>query len=99
MIEALKDMTYMVRHNRNCPKAFEVRLTGSGLLAKFSWLGTISRQYGRHEPIDNDDIGYGDTADEAAANALATRAERLERTFAIPKRVRAFKHVWREDRI
>lgn len=99
MIDILKSETYMVRHNPNCPKAFEVRLTGSGLLANLSWLGTISRQYGRHQPIDNDDTGYGNTADEAAENALAARAERLERTHYAPQRARAFRQVWREDRL
>jgi hypothetical protein len=99
MIDALKGLTYMVRHNPNCPKAFEVRLTGAGLLATVSWLGTISRQYGRNQPIDNDDKGYGDTLEEAAENAIAAREERLERTMYAPQRARAFKKVWREERL
>lgn len=62
MIEALKDRTYMVRHNPNCPKRFEVRLTGMGLLASMT---------GGPQMQTRDAVGYGDTADEAAADALA----------------------------
>lgn len=62
MIEALKDRTYMVRHNPNCPKRFEVRLTGMGLLVSMI----------RGPQLQNGDaVGYGDTVDEAAADALA----------------------------
>lgn len=61
MIEALKDRTYMVRHSPNCPKRFEVRLTGLALLVSM----------GRGPLMKGDAVGYGDTADEAAANALA----------------------------
>jgi hypothetical protein len=99
MIDALKDQTYMVRHNPNCPKAFEVRLSGLGLLAKFEWLGTISAQYGRHQPATRDDVGYGDTLEEAAENALSARNDRLERTLYAPQRARIFNKVWREDRL
>jgi hypothetical protein len=77
MIEALKDQTYMVRHSPNCPKRFEVRLTGMALLV--SMVGGPQMRPG-------DDVGYGDTADEAAANALAIRAERAWR----PK----FREIW-----
>ena len=63
MIEALKDRTYMVRHNPNCPKRFEVRLTGFGLLV------SMTRRHPRLKC--GDAVGYGDTADEAAANAIA----------------------------
>lgn len=63
MIEALKDRTYMVRHSPNCPKRFEVRLTGMALLASMSNGPHMKR---------SDAVGYGDTADEAAANALAS---------------------------
>lgn len=66
MIESLRDLTYMVRHNPNCPKRFEVRLTGIGL--RHSYVSGIGN--------DHDDIGYGDTADEAAANALAAKQRR-----------------------
>lgn len=65
MIAALKDYTYMVRHSPNCPKRFEVRLSGLALLVSFS-NGPKLR--------NGDAIGYGDTADEAAANALASLA-------------------------
>lgn len=67
MIDALRNQTYMVRHNPNCPKPFEVRLTGLGLLASLVW----------RAPNDGDDKGYGDTIEEAAENALMARAERL----------------------
>lgn len=67
MIEALKDRTYMVRHNPNCPKRFEVRLTGAALLAAFS---SVKMRYG-------DAVGYGDTAEEAAANALAAMSPQV----------------------
>lgn len=66
MIESLRDMTYMVRHNPNCPKPFEVRLTGAGLTQILPFVRA-----------PRDDVGYGDTADEAAAWALAARAARL----------------------
>jgi hypothetical protein len=65
MIEALKDLTYMVRHNPNCPKRFEVRLTGAALLYAFTHIHPVA-----------DAVGYGDTADEAAANALTARRDR-----------------------
>jgi hypothetical protein len=67
MIEALKDRTYMVRHSPNCPKRFEVRLTGLGLLIE------ASRSFAQLK--QSDAIGYGDTADEAAANALAALSQ------------------------
>jgi hypothetical protein len=60
MIESLRDRTYMVRHNPNCPKRFEVRLTGAGITALFP----------PHIKPPRDCVGYGDTADDAAANAL-----------------------------
>lgn len=66
MIESLRDLTYMVRHSPNCQKRFEVRLSGIGLL--HSYLGGVAK--------DNDDVGYGDTADEAAANALKAKQKR-----------------------
>lgn len=73
MIDALHDCTYMVRHNPNCPKRFEVRLSGMGLLAA---MGT-----GPGLKL-GDAIGYGDTADEAAANAIADREARDDRMSA-----------------
>lgn len=97
--DRLQAETYMVRHNPNCPKAFEVRLSGLGLLAKFEWLGTISAQYGRHQPATRDDVGYGDTLEEAAANALDARDDRLDRLIHMPRRRAAFNQVWREDRL
>lgn len=68
MIDCLRSETYMVRHNPNCPKAFEVRLTGAGIACNF-WPRLI------RAPAD--DVGYGDTAEEAGINALAARAARL----------------------
>lgn len=71
MIEALKDRTYMVRHSPNCPKRFEVRLTGMALLMSFAD-GPRRMQY-------RDVIGYGDTAEEAAADALASELSSTHR--------------------
>jgi hypothetical protein len=71
MIDALKDRTYMVRHSPNCPKRFEVRLTGMALLMSFAD-GPRRMQY-------RDVLGYGDTADEAAANALASEISLRDR--------------------
>lgn len=96
MIDILKDTTYMVRHNPNCPKRFEVRLSGMALLMQgILGFGSLSRP----EMKTGDDVGYGDTAEEAAQNALATRTERLERTLHAPQRARVFNKVWREDRL
>lgn len=66
MIEALKSRTYMVRHNPNCPKRFEVRLTGAGITR----LG-----FPPYVMPPKDIVGYGDTADEAAADALRAEME------------------------
>lgn len=64
MIAALADRTYMVRYSPNCSKRFEVRLSGMGLLVSMQgWPWPQLKQ--------GDAVGYGDTADEAAANALA----------------------------
>ena len=71
MIEALKDRTYMVRHSPNCPKRFEVRLTGMGLLVSMQ----VSGAYYLPQCLD-DAVGYGDTAAEAAANALIAESKR-----------------------
>lgn len=66
MIDALRDCTYMVRHNPNCPKRFEVRLTGMGLLVAMG--RGPSMKFG-------DAVGYGDTAEEAAANTMAAKSD------------------------
>lgn len=76
MSNALANLTYMVRHNPNCPKRFEVRLSGMALLISM----------GCGPKMIDDDVGYGDTFEEAAANALAVKSERAWR----PK----FREIW-----
>lgn len=78
MIESIKDLTYMVRHSPNCPKPFEVRLSGGGLLDQYS-----RRAYMRTR---RDFVGYGMTAEEAAAEALAQKA--------LPAWGREFRQIW-----
>lgn len=92
--DELAGLTYMVRHNPNCPKPFEVRLTGGGLLATFSWFGTISSMYGRNRPIDTDDVGYGMTLCEAAQAALDAKHERIVAAPARKAGNRLFREVW-----
>jgi len=65
MIAVLQNRTYMVRHNPNCPKQFEVRLTGAG----------VSRLFPPYIKPPTDFVGYGNTADEAAEEALAQEAQ------------------------
>lgn len=54
----LLDKTYQIRHNPNCVKKFEVRLVGQGLID------------GKPAHESNDRIGYGDSVEEAANQAL-----------------------------
>jgi hypothetical protein len=56
MIDALRDETYMVRHNPNCPMPFEVRTCGTA--------GFVTDTEPRNF------VGYGKTADEAAAKVI-----------------------------
>lgn len=79
----LINLTYMVRHNPNCPMPYEVRLTGMGLLTEH-W-----HRQNKHK----DDVGYGLTLYDAASAALHARAERL----AIPGRkakAKMFRDLW-----
>lgn len=56
--EWLLRVTHQVRYNPNCAKRFEVRLVGAGVID-----GKPARQ-------SRDRIGYGDTLEEAAEEAL-----------------------------
>jgi hypothetical protein len=87
--DELAGLTYMVRHNPNCPKPFEVRLTGAGLLREFqnSAIGAFPMQ------SLPDDVGYGMTLFEAAKVALDAQAWRRGQ----PNRdasARLFRELW-----
>lgn len=66
MIADLADRTYIVRHNPNCPKPFQV-IVGCGFATPITVLpaGHYIRIDGREKIV-----GYGMTLDEAAAQAL-----------------------------
>lgn len=86
-IESISHLTYMVRHSPNCPKRFEVRLSGLGLLLERS----VPRLRGP------DDVGYGETMDEAAANAMAAKLARLDADRERAEMVRwapVFREIW-----
>lgn len=67
-LERLRDVTYAVQHNPNCPAKYLVRLVGKS--------GRIElKPYGNHFPSvkheTSDVLGFGKTIDEAIDNALA----------------------------
>lgn len=70
-LERLRDVTYAVQHNPNCPAKYLVRLVGKS--------GRIDlKPYGNHLPRvkheTGDILGFGKTLDEAIDNALAAAA-------------------------
>ncbi|MCZ7470296.1 hypothetical protein M0412_10820 [Agrobacterium sp. O3.4] len=72
--ERLRDVTYAIQHNPNCPAKYLVRLVGKS--------GRIDlKPYGNHLPRvkheTGDVLGFGKTLDEAIDKALsaATRAK------------------------
>lgn len=79
MISFLSSTTYMVRHNPNCPKPFEVRLCGEA---------------GRVDPLEpRNAVGFGMSADEAAADALKVEVDRLAAQNHI-KANKLFRKIW-----
>lgn len=64
-LRQLSPSTYEIRHNPNCPKAYEVRTTGRG--------GVID-----HKRADEtlNDVGYGSTLAEAAMDNTRMAARR-----------------------
>lgn len=76
--EELLALTFMVRHNPNCPMPFEVRLTGIGLL--LDQQRYVSKK-------NRDDVGYGVTLFNAAQAALEAKQFRED----APKRAQAAK--------
>jgi len=69
--ERLRDVTYAIQHNPNCPAKYLVRLVGES--------GRIDlKPYGNHLPRvkheTGDILGFGKTLDEAIDNALAAAA-------------------------
>ena len=70
-LERLRDVTYAVQHNPNCPAKYLVRLVGKS--------GRIDlKPYGNHFPSvkheTGDVLGFGKTLDEAIDNAIAAAA-------------------------
>ncbi len=70
-LERLRDVTYAVQHNPNCPAKYLVRLVGKS--------GRIDlKPYGNNFPSvkheTGDVLGFGKTIDEAIDNALAAPA-------------------------
>lgn len=57
---ALAGLTYMVRHNPNCPSPYEIRLPGGALVVQGPEGSFAARNV----------VGYGKTFDDAAADAL-----------------------------
>ncbi len=68
-LERLKDLTYAIEHNPNCPSPYLVRLVGtSGYLDKLSDIRKTK-----------DILGYGKTLDQATSRALVQK--RADDTF------------------
>lgn len=70
-LERLRDVTFAVQHNPNCPAKYLVRLVGKS--------GRIDlKPYGNHFPSvkheTGDVLGFGKTLDEAIDNAIAAAA-------------------------
>lgn len=69
MIDALKDQTYIVRHNPNCPKPFQV-IVGSFPMPIKAFPNAFYIAIDR----PGNEVGYGMTLDEAAADIIGQRA-------------------------
>lgn len=81
MIDALKDQTYIVRHNPNCPKPFQI------VVGSFP-MPITAMPAGFYILIDRpgNEVGHGMTLDEAAADIIGRRAQA---SFA-----KAFRNLW-----
>lgn len=73
--DALLGQTFMVRYSPNCPMAYEVRLSGMGILTSLCGPGLRS---------EADDVGYGHDLKTAAWGALEAREWRM----SAPQRAR-----------
>ena len=88
MSEFLRDRTYMVRHNPNCPKPFEVRLAGRAAVVVAPPVPHVIEGMNRwddHQARLND-VGYGTTFEEAAQAALDVGARR--------RGAQLFREIW-----
>lgn len=81
MIDALKDQTYIVRHNPNCPKPFQI-IVGSFPMP----ITALPKAFYIAIDRPENEVGYGMTLDEAAAEIVGRRAQRA---FAA-----SFRNIW-----
>lgn len=78
MIDQLKDQTYIVRHNPNCPKPFQI------IVGSFP-MPITALPKAHYIAIDGpaNEFGHGMTLDEAAADIIGQRARAIfAKTFS-----------------